>query len=99
MLIHASTQIRPKLRYTNRYLHTKGVTMQQKINSYQMACGAVMLAIAVSAGAFGSPGFDSFGPRSLLPLWHTAALYPLIHEAGTLGIVVGRAHGFECWQN
>lgn len=73
--------------------------MQQKINSYQMACGAVMLAIAVSAGAFGSHVLDSFAPRSLLPIWHTAVLYQLIHGAGILGIAVGREHILERWQN
>src|SRR5699024_7974220 len=64
-----------------------------------MSFGAVMLAIAVSAGAFGSHVLDSFAPRSLLPIWHTAVLYQLIHGAGILGIAVGRKYILERWQN
>ncbi|HLS16560.1 MAG TPA: DUF423 domain-containing protein [Paenalcaligenes sp.] len=73
--------------------------MQQKVPSYQLACGAVLLAIAVTAGAFGSHVLDSFAPRTLLPIWHTAVLYQLIHGAGILGIVAGRQYIIQRWQN
>ncbi len=73
--------------------------MKQKKQSYQLACGAALLAIAVAAGAFGSHVLDQFVPRSLLPIWHTAVLYQLIHGAGILAIATAHQLIAERWQN
>lgn len=73
--------------------------MNARIQSLQLACGAVLLAIAVAAGAFGSHVLDHFAPRELLPIWHTAVLYQLIHGVGILGIAAARPLISERWQN
>lgn len=73
--------------------------MNQPIHSVQIACGAALLAIAVAAGAFGSHILDRYVHMSLLPIWHTAVLYQLIHGVGIIGIAAGRQYIMPRWQN
>lgn len=64
-----------------------------------MACGAALLALAVAAGAFGSHLLDKYVPMGLMPIWHTAVLYQLIHGAGIIAIAAGRGLIVPRWQN
>jgi|SRR5690625_293146 len=73
--------------------------MKHRIQSYQLAAGAILLAIGVAAGAFGSHALDNYVPRSLLPIWHTAVLYQLVHGAAILGLAAGRNLVSERMQN
>lgn len=73
--------------------------MNEHTPSVQIACGATLLAIAVAAGAFGSHVLDKYVHVSLLPIWHTAVLYQLIHGVGLIAIACARPHILPRWQN
>lgn len=73
--------------------------MKQNTPSIQIASGAILLTIAVAAGAFGSHLLDTYVHVSLLPIWHTAVLYQLIHGVGIIGIACARPYILPRWQN
>ncbi|HLU02121.1 MAG TPA: DUF423 domain-containing protein [Advenella sp.] len=48
--------------------------------------------IGVAAGAFGAHGLKNHVDPALLPIWHTAVLYQLIHTLAMLMLVGLAAH-------
>jgi uncharacterized membrane protein YgdD (TMEM256/DUF423 family) len=48
--------------------------------------------ISVAAGAFGAHGLKNHVDPALLPIWHTAVLYQLIHTLALLMLVGLAAH-------
>lgn len=48
--------------------------------------------IGVAAGAFGAHGLKNHVDPALLPIWHTAVLYQLIHTLAILMLVGLAAH-------
>jgi len=48
--------------------------------------------IGVAAGAFGAHGLKNHVDPALLPIWHTAVLYQLIHALAMLMLVGLAAH-------
>jgi|SRR5690625_135157 len=92
-LINASIIVYKKAYFYRTAIHLryKKISMtNQSISSYQLACGAGLLAIAVATGAFGSHVLDNYVHRNLIPIWHTAVLYQLVHGAGLIGIAAAK---------
>jgi uncharacterized membrane protein YgdD (TMEM256/DUF423 family) len=51
---------------------------------FLIACGALILACGVAAGAFGAHGLRRMVTPDLLDVWRTAAHYQMIHGLGLL---------------
>lgn len=49
---------------------------------------ALLMMVAVAAGAYGAHGLQQHAPADLIPIWNTAVQYHLIHGLGLLGLAL-----------
>lgn len=62
-----------------------------------LGIGAVVMAIAVGAGAFGAHGLKSVLSPERLVTWETAARYTAYHGLGLFAVAFALAHGAGRW--
>ncbi|MGO1766668.1 hypothetical protein CAP48_09820 [Advenella sp. S44] len=62
------------------------------IHSALIRGAAISGFVGVAAGAFGAHGLKNHVDPALLPIWHTAVLYQLIHTLALLMLVGVAAH-------
>ncbi|MEJ7137261.1 DUF423 domain-containing protein [Amphibiibacter pelophylacis] len=62
-----------------------------------MRAGALLMALAVAAGAFGAHGLKRILTVDQLAVWQTAVLYHLIHGLGLILVAQGMSHASGPW--